>query len=45
VGFLQSHARLSKGDAVVFKALSIIDMFPNKDPYRRKLIKTIEIAG
>ena len=42
---VQPHARLNKGDAVVFKALSIIDMFPNKDPYRRKLIKTIEIAG
>lgn len=40
---VQKHARLDKGNEVVFDALSIIDMFPNKDPYRRKVLKTIKI--
>jgi hypothetical protein len=42
---VQQHARLNKGDAVTFNALSIIDMFPNKDPYQRKVLKTIKITG
>lgn len=38
---VQSHVRLHQGDTVSFNALSIIDMFPNNDPYRRKVITTI----
>lgn len=42
---VQSHSRINKGDEVTFNALSIIDFFPNKDPYRRKVIETIKLAG
>lgn len=41
---VQKHARLNKGDKVRFKALGIIDMFPNEDPYMRKVLKTIKIG-
>lgn len=41
---VQKHARLNKGDKVRFTALSIIDMFPNEDPYMRKVSKTIKIG-
>lgn len=41
---VQKHARLNKGDEVKFVALSIIDMFPDEDPYRRKVLKTIKIG-
>lgn len=42
---VQKHARLNKGDRVKFTSLSIIDMFPNKDPYMRKVLRTIRIGG
>lgn len=42
---VQKHARLNKGDEVAFNALTIIDMFPNKDAYQRKVIKTIKIGS
>lgn len=42
---IQKHTRLNKGDEVQFTALSIIDMFPNKDPYKRKVLKTIPIGA
>lgn len=41
---VQKHARLHKGDRVTFSALSLIDMFPDKDPYQRKVLKTIKLA-
>ena len=41
---VQPHARLNKGDEVTFNALSIIDMFPNEDPYQRKILETIKIG-
>ena len=41
---VQIHARLNKGDKVRFTALSIIDMFPNEDPYMRKVLKTIKVG-
>lgn len=41
---VQSHMRLHQGDIVTFNALSIVDMFPDNDPYRRKIIKTIPFA-
>ena len=40
---VQKDTRLNKGDKVQFRALSIVDMFPDKDPYKRKVLKTIEI--
>ena len=42
---VQRHARLNKGDKVQFTALSIVDMFPNKDPRKRRVLKTITIGG
>ena len=41
---VQKHARLNKGDKVRFTALSIVDMFPDEDPYMRKVLKTIKIG-
>lgn len=41
---VQEHARLSKGDEVVFNALTIVDMFPDEDPYQRKILATIKIG-
>jgi hypothetical protein len=41
---VQKHARLHKGDEVTFIALTLIDMFPNGDPYQRKVLKTIKIG-
>lgn len=41
---VQKHARLNKGDEVKFTALSIVDMFPGEDAYKRKVLKTIKIA-
>lgn len=42
---VQKHARLHRGDVVAFTALSIIDMFPNENPYTRKVMKTIKISA
>lgn len=42
---VQKHARLNKGDRVQFTALSIVDMFPDEDPYRRKVLKTITVGS
>lgn len=42
---VQPHARLNKGDEVAFNTLSIIDLFPNDNPYQRKLVATIKIGG
>lgn len=42
-GTVQKHARLNKGDKVRFTALSIVDMFPDEDPYMRKVLNTIKI--
>ena len=40
----QSNARLIKGDHVTFNALSIIDFFPNENPYQRKVLATIPVG-
>lgn len=42
---VQKHARLNNGDKVRFTALSIVDMFPDEDPYMRKVLKTIAIGS
>lgn len=41
---VQAHARLIKGEEVLFNALTIIDMFPDEDPYGRKTLATIKIC-
>lgn len=42
---VQPQSHLNKGDVVTFAGLSLIDMFPNSDPYRRKVIKTMKLLG
>ena len=42
---VQKHARLKKGDRVQFTALSIVDMFPDEDPYKRKVLRTITVGS
>ena len=39
---IQEYDRINKGDEVTFNALTIIDMFPDEDPYQRRVIKTIK---
>lgn len=41
---VQPHARLHEGDVVTFDSITIIDMFPNSDPYRRKVLKTLKLG-
>ncbi len=41
---VQKHARLNRGDKVQFTALSIIDMFSDDNPRRRRVRKTIKIG-
>lgn len=41
---VQAHARLNKGETVTFDALTLIDMFPHEDPYRRKIVKTFPFS-
>jgi len=41
---VQLHGRLNKGEKVTFNALSIIDFFPDEDPYQRKVLATIKIG-
>jgi len=41
---VQKHAKLNIGDKVNFNAISIVDMFPNKNPYGRKILKTVKIG-
>lgn len=42
---VQKHARLHKGDRVSFIALTIIDMFPDSDPYQRRVLATIRLQA
>ncbi|MDO8592030.1 MAG: 2'-5' RNA ligase family protein [bacterium] len=42
---VQSHARLNKGDTVAFENLAIVNMFPNEDPYQRKIMKILRLSG
>lgn len=42
---VQPHGRLNKGDRVTFNALSLIDMFPDEDPYQRKILGTVKVEG
>lgn len=40
---VQKHGRLEKNDKVIFNGLTIIDMFPDGNPFKRKVIKTISL--
>ena len=40
----RSNTRLHEGDNVAFDALTIVDMFPDDDPFRRKILKTIKLG-
>lgn len=42
---VRPQARLRWGEIVQFNALTVIDMFPNGNPYRRKVLKTIQMQG
>jgi hypothetical protein len=42
---VQKQTRLTKGDQVIFSALSLVDMFPNEDPYQRKVLKTFKLGA
>jgi len=42
---VQKHARLNSGDIVQIKSVSIVDMFPNSDGYRRKIFKTFNLGN
>jgi 2'-5' RNA ligase len=42
---VQKHARLNEGDIVTFDALTLIDMFPDSDPYQRKVLRTVKIGN
>ena len=41
---IQKHRRLRKSEKVRFVALSIVDMFPDGNPYRRRIVQTIQIG-
>ena len=42
---VQKAYRLSKGDKVLIDEVTIVDMFPNQDITRRKILETIKLAG
>lgn len=41
----QSHARLNEGDSVIFDNLTIVDMFPGKNPYMRKILQQVKLGS
>lgn len=42
---VQRHTRLKEGDQVVVHAITLIDMFPEGNPYNRKILRTMPIAS
>jgi len=42
---VQKHARLHKGEKVSFTTLAVIDMFPESDPYQRRVVETVAMSG
>jgi len=42
---VQKAHRLNKGDNVLIDEVTIVDMFPNQDITRRKILKTIKLAS
>lgn len=41
---VQGHARINKGDNIVIDELTIVDMFPDNDPQKRKVLQTIGLS-
>ena len=41
---VQKVGKLSEGEIVTINKVSIVDMFPNNDGYRRKIVKTVKLA-
>lgn len=41
---VQKHTRIHKGQKLLFNALALIDMFPENDPYMRKILKIITMG-
>lgn len=37
----QAESKLRIGDIVEFSSLTLVDMFPNEDPYQRKVLGTV----
>ncbi len=42
---VQPHARINIGEMVIIKNLAMVDMFPNKDPYQRKILKLFKLSN
>jgi hypothetical protein len=42
---VQRHGRLHAGDLVTIDNLTIVDMFPGNDPYRRRVLNTSRLSG
>lgn len=42
---VQKHARLNKGDVITFNSLALVDMFPDENPYERKILAIIPIGA
>lgn len=40
---VQKHRQIKVGDTVSVNNLALIDMFPNEDPYQRKVLKIIKL--
>ncbi len=42
---VQKHSEVKIGDKVKVDNLAVVDMFPNEDPYQRKILKKINLAS
>lgn len=42
---VQKAHRLNEGDAVLIDEITIVDMFPNQDITRRKILRTMKLAN
>ncbi|HET6746897.1 MAG TPA: 2'-5' RNA ligase family protein [Candidatus Saccharimonadales bacterium] len=40
---VQAHARLNKDERVTISSLCLIDMFPNDDPYQRRVLTKVNL--
>ncbi len=42
---VQRSTRLNKGDEVEFTRLSVVDMFPGSNPYKRRVLKAFTVGA
>ena len=40
---VQKHKQVNVGDTININNLALIDVFPNEDPYQRKVLKTVKL--